>query len=92
VALIGVGGTLAGVVIGLALALNLETILPWLEQTFGFQIMPGDVYYVTRVPSEIRLGDLLLIPGFALAMTLLATVYPSRRAAKIEPADVLRYE
>jgi len=91
-ALIGVGGTLAGVVIGLALALNLETILPWLEQTFGFQIMPGDVYYVTRVPSEIRLGDLLLIPGFALAMTLLATVYPSRRAAKIEPADVLRYE
>jgi lipoprotein-releasing system permease protein len=80
------------VIVGLLVALNLETILPWLEQTFGFQIMPGDVYYLTRVPSEIRLGDLLLIPGFAIAITLLATIYPSRRAASIEPADVLRYE
>jgi lipoprotein-releasing system permease protein len=91
-ALIGVGGTLSGVIIGLLLAMNLETVLPWLEQTFHFQIMPGDVYYLTRVPSEIRLGDLILIPGFAVVITLLATVYPSRRAARIEPADVLRYE
>ena len=91
-AIVGVGGTLAGLIIGLLVAANLETILPWLEQVFGFQIMPGDVFYVTRVPSEIRLGDLLLIPGFAIAITLLATIYPSRRAAKIEPADVLRYE
>jgi lipoprotein-releasing system permease protein len=91
-ALIGVGGTLAGVTVGLLLAANLETVLPWLEQTFRFQIMPGDVYYLTRVPSEIQLGDLLLIPGFAITVTLLATVYPSRRAARIEPADVLRYE
>jgi lipoprotein-releasing system permease protein len=91
-ALIGVGGTLAGVFVGLVVAINLETILPWLEQTFNFQIMPGDVYYLTRVPSEIRLGDVLLIPGFAIVITLLATVYPSRRAARIEPADVLRYE
>ena len=91
-ALIGVGGTLAGVIVGLALALNLETILPWLEQTLGFQIMPGDVYYVTQVPSEIRLGDVLLIPGFAVAISLLATLYPSRRAARVEPAEVLRYE
>jgi lipoprotein-releasing system permease protein len=91
-AVIGVGGTLAGVIVGLALAANLETILPWLEQTIGFQIMPGDVYYVTQVPSEIQLTDVLLIPGFAVAITLLATVYPSRRAARIEPAEVLRYE
>jgi len=91
-ALVGVGGTLAGVVVGLLVASNLETILPWLEQVFGFQIMPGDVFYVTRVPSEIRLGDLLLIPGFAIGITLLATIYPARRASKIEPADVLRYE
>jgi lipoprotein-releasing system permease protein len=91
-ALVGIGGTLGGVIVGLSIAANLETILPWLEQSFGFQIMPGDVFYVTRVPSEIRLGDLLLIPGFAIGITLLATIYPSRRAAKIEPADVLRYE
>jgi len=91
-ALIGVGGTLAGVVLGLILAFNLETILPWLEQTFGFQIMPGDVYYVTDVPSEVQLSDVLLIPGIAVVMALLATVYPSRRAARIDPAEVLRYE
>ncbi len=91
-ALIGIGGTLAGVVVGLALALNLETLLPWLERTLGFQIMPGDVYYVTQVPSEIRLSDVLLIPGFAIAISLLATLYPSRRAAAVEPAEALRYE
>jgi len=91
-AAIGIGGTLLGVVIGLLLAFNLETILPWLEQTFGFQIMPGDVFYVTEVPSEVRLQDVLLIPGFALLISLLATIMPSRRAARIEPAEVLRYE
>ena len=91
-AVIGVGGTLAGLGLGLALALNLETILPWLEQTFGFQIMPGDVFYVSAVPSEVRPPDVFLIAGLALAIAALATIYPSRRAARIEPAEVLRYE
>jgi lipoprotein-releasing system permease protein len=91
-ALVGIGGALAGAFAGLALALNLETVLPWLEQTLGFQILPGDVYYVSNVPSEIRLGDVLLIPAVAILISLLATIYPSRRAARIEPADVLRYE
>jgi lipoprotein-releasing system permease protein len=54
--------------------------------------MPGDVFYVTEVPSQVRLADVLLIPGLALAMALLATVFPSRRAARIDPAEVLRYE
>ena len=54
--------------------------------------MPGDVYYVTQVPSEIRLSDVLLIPGFAIVISLLATLYPSRRAAAVEPAEALRYE
>lgn len=89
---IGFVGTLFGVIAGLLLAANLETILPWLERTFGFQIMPGDVYYVTSVPFEIHAGDLVLIAAFAVVITLLATVFPSRRAAKIEPAEVLRYE
>jgi lipoprotein-releasing system permease protein len=91
-ALVGIGGTLAGAVGGLLLAANLETILPWLEQTFGFQIMPGDVYYVSQVPSEIHSADVLLITVAAFAISLLATIYPSRRAARIEPAEVLRYE
>jgi lipoprotein-releasing system permease protein len=91
-ALVGIGGTLAGAVGGLLVAANLETILPWLEQTFGFQIMPGDVYYVSEVPSEIHSADVLLITAVAFAISLLATIYPSRRAARIEPAEVLRYE
>jgi lipoprotein-releasing system permease protein len=91
-AVLGVGGTLAGVAIGYTLAANLETVLPWLERTFGFSIMPADVFYVSEVPSEIRLQDLLLVPGFALIISLLATLLPSRRAARIDPADALRYE
>jgi lipoprotein-releasing system permease protein len=90
--LIGLAGTLAGVGLGLVLALNLETILPWAERTFGFSIMPGDVFYVTRVPSSVELADVLLISAFALLIALFATVWPSRRAARIEPAEVLRYE
>ncbi|MDX1562048.1 MAG: FtsX-like permease family protein, partial [Gammaproteobacteria bacterium] len=91
-ALIGIIGTVAGLVLGVVVAANLETILPFLEQTFGFQIMPGDVFYVTRVPSELHWQDVVLIPSFALLIALLATVLPSRRAARIEPAEVLRYE
>jgi lipoprotein-releasing system permease protein len=91
-ALLGVAGTLVGVLLGLVLAVNLETILPWLEQTFGFQIMPGDVFYVTDVPSEIRMRDFVSIPSIALVIALAATVFPARRAARIDPAEVLRYE
>lgn len=91
-AVIGVGGTLAGLSLGLVLAFNLETILPWLERTFGFQIMPGDVFYVSEVPSEVRAPDVLLIVGLALTIAALATLYPSRRAARVDPAEVLRYE
>ena len=91
-AVLGLGGTLAGVGVGYLLARNLETLLPWLERTFGFRIMPGDVFYVTAVPSAINPRDLILVPLFAFAIALLATLMPSRRAARIDPADVLRYE
>ncbi|HVY66404.1 MAG TPA: lipoprotein-releasing ABC transporter permease subunit [Gammaproteobacteria bacterium] len=89
---IGVVGTLAGTVLGLALALNVHVIVPWLEHTFGFQIMPGDVYYVTQIPSEVHLADVIAIPAVALVVAVLATVYPARRAAAVAPANALRYD
>ena len=90
--LLGLAGTLIGVIFGTVLAFNLETIVPWLESTFNFQIMPGDVYYVTQIPSEVRLIDIVLIPLLAFVVTVVATIYPSRRAAAVAPAEALRYE
>ncbi len=89
---IGLAGMVLGTSLGLVLAFNVETIVPWLEATFGFQIMPGDVYYVTELPSEVRAADVLLVAAVAFAIAVLATVYPARRAAAIAPARVLRYE
>lgn len=89
---IGLVGTLTGLGIGLAIAYTFESILVWAEQTFGFRIMPGDVFYVTRIPTSVELFDVLMICTFAFLTALFATVWPSRNAARIEPAEVLRYE
>ena len=91
-AVIGLVGALLGVALGLALAYNIDVVVPWLEQTFGFQIMPGDVYYVTALPSEVQLFDVVAVPVAAFALAILATLYPARRAAAIEPASALRYD
>ena len=91
-AAIGWIGVFLGVILGVVLAINVPTIVPVLERVFGFQIMPGDVYYVTRIPSELELADVTIIALAALLLTSLATLYPSRRAAQVDPAVALRYE
>ncbi len=91
-AAIGLVGALLGVGLGLALAYNIDVVVPWLEQTFGFQIMPGDVYYVTALPSEVQLFDVVAVPLAAFVLAVLATLYPARRAAAIAPAIALRYD
>ena len=89
---IGWVGTFAGVALGVLLALYAGDITPALERAFGFQVFDADVYYITRIPSELRLADVAMVAGAALALTLVATVYPARRAAATAPAEALRYE
>jgi lipoprotein-releasing system permease protein len=91
-AMIGWAGVFIGVLLGVVLAINVPTVVPFLEQLFGFQIMPGDVYYVTRIPSVLETADVVIIAVAAFVLTSLATLYPARRAALVNPAAALRYE
>ena len=91
-AVIGWAGVFLGVLLGVVLAINVPVIVPFLEQALGFQIMPGDVYYVTRIPSELETADVVTISIAAFVLTSLATLYPARRAALVNPAVALRYE
>jgi len=91
-AVIGWAGVLTGVVGGVLLAIYVPVIVPVLERLAGFQIMPGDVYYVSRIPSEPSVAHIAVIGIAAFVLTSLATLYPARRAARINPAVALRYE
>lgn len=88
----GWAGTVAGVVLGVLIANNVDILAPLLEKIFGFEFMPADVYYVTALPSQLHGTDVIWIAGLALLITSVATIYPSLRAASVRPAEVLRYE
>ncbi|GAB6141296.1 lipoprotein-releasing ABC transporter permease subunit [Methylosoma difficile] len=89
---IGLFGTALGTVGGVALALNIETIVPAIEKMFNVQFMAADVYYINQVPSKLVWGDVYAIAGMAFLLSLLATLYPAWQASKVNPAEVLRYE
>ena len=90
--LLGVVGTLFGTAGGIALALNVETIVPAIEQLFSADFISGDIYYINDLPSDLRLGDVWRITLAAFALSLLATLYPAWRASRIAPAEALRHE
>jgi lipoprotein-releasing system permease protein len=89
---IGWVGTLLGVGLGLVLALNVETLVPMLEQLFGVRVMDPTVYYITEIPSEVHAAQVIAIGSVALVLSVLSTIYPSLRGAQTEPAEALRYE
>ena len=91
-ALIGVIGTLIGVVAGIVLALNIDVVVPFLERLFNTQFLSREVYYISELPSDLQRGDVLVITLVSLVLSLLATLYPSWRASKVNPAEALRYE
>ncbi len=90
--IIGLIGTALGGALGVPLALNIDTIAPQIEALFGVQFMPADVYYIARLPSDVRWPDVYTILGLAFALCSLATLYPAWRAAQVEPAEALRYD
>ena len=90
--LIGIIGTVAGVIGGITLTLNLERILAAIEAVFNVKLLPEDVYYITGLPTDMQPADIVVITVVALLMSFLATLYPAWRAARTQPAEALRYE
>jgi len=89
---IGVLGTLLGLVGGVSLALNVENIIPAIERLFGVQFLSAEVYYISSVPSELILSDVVVITLVSLGLSLLAAIYPAWKGSQVQPAESLRYE
>lgn len=90
--IIGIVGALMGIVGGVTISLNIDVIVPFIENLFGFKFFPADIYYISKIPSDLHWEDVWVVSGLAFILTLLATIYPARRAAKTQPAEALRYE
>ncbi|TFZ07364.1 lipoprotein-releasing ABC transporter permease subunit [Ramlibacter henchirensis] len=91
-ATVGVIGTLAGLLLGLAIALNIDVIVPALETALGASFLPRDIYLISRMPSDPQSGDIVPIAVISLVLAFVATLYPSWRASRVNPAEALRYE
>jgi lipoprotein-releasing system permease protein len=91
-ALIGVIGTALGAVFGIVVALNISTIIPFIEGLFHVQFLSKEVYAISDLPSDLIWSDVIVIVMMSFLLSLIATLYPSWRASKINPAEALRYE
>lgn len=90
--LIGLVGAVIGVVSGVVIALNIDSIVPFIEQLFNVQFLAKDVYFITDLPSDLQQADVWVVSIFSFIISILATIYPSWRASKTQPAEALRYE
>jgi lipoprotein-releasing system permease protein len=91
-ALVGLAGTAIGVTGGVMVALNVDVIVPFIEHLLGVQFLPKDIYLISALPSDLRWSDVGTIGGLAVVLAFLATLYPSWWAARVKPAEALRYE
>jgi lipoprotein-releasing system permease protein len=91
-ALVGVIGTLGGMLLGLLIAFNIDVIVPALETLFRASFLPKDIYLISRMPSDPQMSDILPVVLISLVLSFVATLYPSWRASRINPAQALRYE
>ena len=91
-ALIGFIGLGLGVLGGVTLALNIDVVVPFIERVLGTQLMSKEVYYISNLPSELQWRDVITITGVSFVLSLVATIYPSWRASRVNPAEALRYE
>ena len=89
---IGLVGTAIGVGTGILTALNIDVVVPAIERTFNFQILSREVYYITELPSDLHWIDVVWVSLVSLGLSLVATLYPSWRASRVNPAEALRYE
>ncbi len=90
--IVGTSGLIIGLVIGILLALNLSAITEAIEHLFGFQFLPREVYFISALPSDLRWADVIWVATLSLFLALIATIYPSAKAASINPVEALRYE
>jgi lipoprotein-releasing system permease protein len=91
-AVIGVIGNVLGAIGGISLALNVETVVPFIENLFGVDFMPADVYYISDFPSELHWDDVTQITIVAFLLSIIFTIYPAWRGSRTQPAEALRYE
>jgi len=91
-AMVGVIGTVAGLLLGLGIAYNIDVIVPALERLFNARFLPQDIYLISKMPSDPQRGDILPITLISLVLAFVATLYPSWRASRVNPAEALRYE
>jgi lipoprotein-releasing system permease protein len=91
-ATIGVVGTLAGFLLGVGFAANIETIRQWLQGLTGTELFAAEIYFLSHLPARIEVPDVVSVVAMGLALSLLATIYPSWRAARLDPVEALRYE
>ena len=90
--LIGVIGTILGIIGGISLSLNLDTVVPFIENLFGFRVLDPGIYYISELPSDLHWDDVWLISGVSFLFGLVSTLYPAWRASRTQPAEALRYE